>query len=219
MNDVDGLRDRIDVLERQLRRLRRAGALGVVFTTLMLAGAASQPAGGRARFTEVDVERLNVIEPDGQLVLAMANTARLPDPLIAGKTVETKRTGPGMIFFNGKGWEVGGLIYGGGETADGYLAGAHFSFDQYHSDQVVYLDYQDNGKGKAAGLYIVDRDREPERRPSAQRIFVGSANETAMVRLRDRGGRDRILMSVSPDGVAQLEFRDAQGNVVERFPK
>jgi hypothetical protein len=33
---------------------------------------------------------------------------------------------------------------------------------------------------------------------SAQRIFVGSEEENAMVRLRDRAGRDRIRMSVSP---------------------
>jgi hypothetical protein len=54
---------------------------------------------------------------------------------------------------------------------------------------------------------------------SAQRIFVGSDNETAMVRLRDRAGRDRIRMTVDPEGVARLEFLDAAGAVVDRLPK
>jgi hypothetical protein len=124
-----------------------------------------------------------------------------------------------LIFFNGKGWEVGALLYGTNENVNGYVAGAHLSFDQYHGDQIVYFDYQDNGQGRAAGLYIVDRDRAPEQKPSAQRVFVGSANESAMVRLRDRAGRDRILLSVSPDGAASLEFRDATSDVIERLPK
>jgi hypothetical protein len=211
---------RIRALERQLQRHRRVGGVAVIVGAA-LALAAFQGREQKARFTEVDVERLNVIEPDGQLVLSMANTARLPDPLHDGKTVATDRTGPGMIFFDGKGEEVGGLIYGTRRTADGYAAGAHLSFDQFRSDQVVYLDYQDNGTNlKAAGLYVVDRDRnDPLRIPSAQRIFVGSVNETAMVRLRDRGGKDRIRLSVSPEGTASLEFLDTNGKVVDRLPK
>ncbi len=211
---------RIRALERQLQWHRRVGGVAAIVGA-MLAWAAFQAPEQRARFTEVNVERLNVVEPDGQPVLSMANTARLPAPLHDGKTVATDRTGPGMIFFNGKGEEVGGLIYGARQTADGYAAGAHLSFDQFRSDQVVYLDYQDNGTTlKAAGLYVVDRDRnDPLRIPSAQRIFVGSVNETAMVRLRDRGGKDRIRLSVSPEGVASLEFLDANGRVVDRLPK
>jgi hypothetical protein len=178
-------------------------------------------------------------------VLAIANTARLPDPLIAGKTVETARTGPGIIFFDGKGWEVGGLTYNTRETEGGYRASGHFAFDQFRNDQVVYLNYSDDGKRKNAGLFVVDRARTPRidellalrdqaqkaspeerkvleeklRATSAQRVFVGSDEETAMVRLRDRAGRDRIRMSVSPQGAAQLEFLDENGKVVDKLPK
>ncbi len=126
-----------------------------------------------------------------------------------------------LCLFDGKGEEVGGLIYATRLTPDGYGAGAHLSFDQFRSDQVVYLDYQDNGTTlKAAGLYVVDRDRgNPPRIPSARRIFVGSVNETAMVQLRDRRGNERIRLFVSPDDVARLEFLDSNGKVVERVPK
>lgn len=243
---VDLLEARIQQLERRIRWQRHVAGISVVLCTSVLTLVALQAQTGRQRFTELDVERLNVVEPDGQLVLSMANTARLPDPLVAGKTVETSRTGPGMIFFDGKGWEVGGLIYGtrGGSGSNG--AGAHFSFDQFHNDQVVYLNYEDNGSTiKRAGLYVVDRARTPtqdelirireelarapaDARPaiqakllniSAQRIFVGSDNETAMVRLRDRQGRDRIRLMVDAQGVARLEFLDGSGAVVDRMPR
>jgi hypothetical protein len=60
---------------------------------------------------------------------------------------------------------------------------------------------------------------EKIRGTSAQRIFVGSDEETAMVRLRDRAGRDRIQMSVNPQGGAQLEFLDEAGKVIDRLPR
>jgi hypothetical protein len=246
-DSVDLLEARIQQLERRIQRQQRFGTGVVVVASLLIfAGFQAPVEKQRQRFTELDVERLNVVEPDGQLVLSMANTARLPDPLIAGKTVETGRNGPGLIFFDGKGWEVGGLIYGTRTTADGYRAGAHFSFDQFRNDQVVYLNYEDNGSTvKRAGLYVDDRARTPTldelaqikdklastsgnervaledklRNISAQRIFVGSENETAMVRLRDRAGRDRIRLMVDPQGVSRLEFLDASGKVVDALPR
>jgi hypothetical protein len=220
MSPVAETEQRVRALERQLQWHRRIGVVALIIG-LGLALAFFLSPLQKAHFTEVDVERLNVIEPDGQLVFAVANTGRLPDPIHEGKPLVTDRTGPGMIFFDGQGQEVGGLIYGTRVTEDGYAAGAHLSLDQFRSDQVVYLDYQDNGTNlKAAGLYVVDRDRSnPPRFPSAQRIFIGSANETAMVRLRDRAGKDRILLSVSPEGVASLEFLDSKGAVVDRIPK
>jgi len=241
---IELLELRLQRLERRIRRQQRVGGAVAIVVAIVLGLAAlqAQPP-GRQRFTELDVERLNVVEPDGQLVLSMANTARLPDPLVAGKTLETSRTGPGLIFFDGKGWEVGGLIYG---SRGSNAAGAHFSFDQFHNDQVVYLNYEDNGSTiKRAGLYVVDRARTPTledivrirgelatapaaARPalesqlsgaSAQRIFVGSDNETAMVRLRDRAGRDRIRLMVDAQGVARMEFLDAAGDVVDSLPR
>jgi hypothetical protein len=244
-DSLDPLEIRIQQLERRIQRQQRFGAV-VVIAASLLAFAAFQAPTGKKRFTELDVERLNVVEPDGQLVLAMANKARLPDPLIAGKTFETSRSGPGLIFFDGRGWEVGGLIYGTRPTSNGYHAGAHFSFDQFRNDQVVYLNYEDNGSTvKSAGLYVVDRARTPTldelmqmkdklanaagaarvaledelRNTSAQRIFVGSENETAMVRLRDRAGRDRIRLMVDSQGISRLEFLDASGKVVDTLPK
>lgn len=242
---VDSFEARIQQLERRIRRQQQFGGIvGIMVSALTLAAFQAPP--GTQRFTELNVERLNVVEPDGQLVLSMANTARLPDPLIAGRTVETPRNGPGMIFFDGKGWEVGGLLYGSRGTPGRNGAGAHFSFDQFHNDQVVYLDYEDNGSTiKRAGLYVTDRARTPTldeqmriqgelanasaaarpaleaqlRNTSAQRIFVGSDNETATVRLRDRAGRDRIRLTVDPEGVARLEFLDAAGTVVDSLPK
>jgi hypothetical protein len=234
---ADLLEARIRKLERQVRWQLAFGAialvaLGILVWTFTMRGVAK-------RIIELDVERLNVVEPNGELVLTLANTKRLPDPLIAGKTVETGRTGPGLIFFDGKGWEIGGLTYGTRVEGEGYNANGHFSFDQFHNDQVVFMSYQDDGQRKSAGLHVVDRARTPtideilkmqdglgraaiqERLQgiNAERVFVGSDNETAMLRLRDLDGRDRIRLSVDREGVPRLEFLNESGQIVDRLPR
>jgi hypothetical protein len=240
---VDQLEAQLVRLERRLQRQQRIAGIALALLCAVLAMATLQAQTGRQRIAELDVERLNVVEPDGQLVMSLANTMRLPDPLLGGKTLETGRNGPGIIFFDGKGWEVGGLTYG--TRANGGATG-HFSFDQFHNDQVVYMQYDDNGStNKRAGLFVMDRARTPTldeivrlrgeqasasaerkaaidaqlRGTAAQRVFVGAENETAMVRLRDRQGRERIRLAVDQQGAARLEFLDAAGAVVERLPK
>lgn len=209
-----------------------ASALGVAAVALL-----QRP----TRLTHLQVERLDIVEPDGQLDMTLANTDRLPDPIIDGKTLATDRTGPGMIFFDGKGWEVGGIVYG---TDKSGAAGGHFSFDQFHNDQVVFMTYADDGKQKEAGFHVMDRARQPtidklvaeearlasapvaEREAAekklehlaAERVFVGSTDETARVSLADRAGRERLRMTVAPGGDACIEFLDERGEVIDRLP-
>src|SRR6267154_2747982 len=87
------------------------------------------------KIDELTVQRLNVAEKNGQLVAVIANTDRMPDPTVGGKTFKAERP-PGMIFYNGIGDECGGLVFGAaiGENArEGNKYGAYggFTFDQY----------------------------------------------------------------------------------------
>src|SRR6202171_4283523 len=72
----------------------------------------------KQKIDELTVERLNVVEKNGQLVAVIANTDRMPDPIVGGKSFKTERP-PGMIFYKGVGGECGGLIFGAvtGENA------------------------------------------------------------------------------------------------------
>jgi hypothetical protein len=62
-----------------------------------------------------------------------------------------------MIFFNESGDEVGGLIYGGAQKPGGYDAVVHLSMDQWKQDQVIVLEYQDDGQRRSSGLSVSDR--------------------------------------------------------------
>ena len=95
------------------------------------------------RFSEISVERLNLVERDGTVKMIMNNQERFPQGVtIDGKHLDFKREHPGMLFYNTKGEECGGLIFGGRRDSAGKVsAGGHFSLDRFGQDQVIALNY------------------------------------------------------------------------------
>ncbi len=84
----------------------------------------------REKFVELDVERLNIREKNGQLVMVAANSDRMPDPIINGKAWKTERPA-GLLFYNGLGDEDGGLVFGAVEGKGKYGAYHGLSFDKH----------------------------------------------------------------------------------------
>lgn len=141
-------------LEREVRLLRRCAAVSLL-GLLLLGGAAFQTA-QRQRFQEIDVERINVVEPDGRLALVIANQERLPGVWMDGKEHGERSGINGIIFFNSEGDESGGLTHWSERTPQGIVAGGHLSMDRFESDQVVALNYTERPGFYGAGLRISD---------------------------------------------------------------
>src|SRR4051812_49758939 len=106
-----------------------------VLTTLLavftLAGSAAAKV---QRLDEIDVQRINVREPDGTLRMVISNHARLPGNIVRGKeTPPVDRPYAGILFYNDEGTENGGLVFGGHRSANGEIvdAGVALSFDRY----------------------------------------------------------------------------------------
>src|SRR5215468_11755850 len=74
----------------------------------------------KPKFEEIDVERINIVEKDGKIKLVISNKDRFPDPYIDGKFIPLRNGGKtaGMIFYNDKGDECGGLSFSG-DSKDG----------------------------------------------------------------------------------------------------
>src|SRR5258707_10938792 len=105
-------------MENLQKRVRALEAFAVLSLLLLGVLAFTAFAQTKQKYDELTVERLNVVEKNGQLVAVIANTDRMPDPIVGGKTFKTERP-PGMIFYNGIGDECGGLVFGAatGENA------------------------------------------------------------------------------------------------------
>ena len=148
---------------RELRQVR-AMLIGAGILSGTIATAAFRQA-QKTRFTEIDVERINVVEKDGKLRLTISNAARLPDPILGGKSYPLRGgTGAGsggMIFFNDEGNENGGLAFAGHKTANGYRANGHMTFDQFDQDETVSFSYTDVDGRARGGLTIADRSSIP----------------------------------------------------------
>jgi hypothetical protein len=165
-------------IERDLRFLKLyAGAMTLMVGVLSLAAFTRSAAptrvgeihGVKAKFDVIDVERINVLEPDGKYRLILSNRPRSIGPIYKMKPFGYEGGGrPGMIWFNDEGTENGGFTFTGstctaGKLVDGrtcrdgeYRASTHMSFDQFNQDQVVNLDYNDNNGRRLMGFSIND---------------------------------------------------------------
>jgi len=237
----------MEQLERDVRFLKLYSLCTTALcAVLLLSGFAGQVE--RQEFTEIDVERINIVEADGTLRMVISNQERQHPGIVNGKVIE--RAGPrppGMIFFNHLGDEMGGLVFG----ANGELGHfGSFTWDKVRNDQTIgfrHLEGDDGAYSTAlemwqqpnipADVMMARYDsanalRDPEARDAAveamrergelsrRRLFFGKGRNDAMILdMRDVQGRSRIRMSVAPDGEPVLEFLDAGGKVVYRLPK
>ncbi|WP_244244105.1 hypothetical protein [Marilutibacter alkalisoli] len=218
--------------------------LTATLAVVLLTGAVGS---GKTTFEEIDVQRLNLREPDGTLRYVLSNSARLPGAIIRGKEYEHPRPLAGMLFYNDEGTEVGGLGFSGSRDADGKVMSiVSMSFDRYEQDQIVQILANDRGGDQyAAGLVVNDRpdysilsDLEemqkikslPEEERNAaleefdrnytggQRLFAGRGPDgTVALVLNDASKKPRIRIAVDADGEAAIEFLDDEGKVTGRL--
>jgi len=238
-------------MEKLQRDVRLLKAYAIIVTLLLgtLAFAGFGQASQKTKFTEIDVERINIVEKDGALKLVISNKERAPDPILNGKSYPLRQGGntAGMLFYNEKGDECGGLTFGGRERDGNRSANAGLLFDQFNQDQTVGITYSENGGRRMAGLNVWDRPDTPisemveklqaiQKMPDgpektqamqklrdtsgvAQRVFVGKTRDkAAALTLSDPQGRPRLLLMVDAQGASKLEFLDEKGAVVHRLP-
>lgn len=143
---------------------------------------------------------------------------------------------------------MGGLTFDGWKDKRGVIQNnGHLSFDQRMQDQVFSLDAgQEDGK-RYSLMNFTDRgdhsimdafeakkridalpaeQQQGERKKfmethagDAHRIVLGWArDESAVLKLKDKKGRDRLVLQVVADGSAAIQFLDENGKVISQLP-
>jgi hypothetical protein len=202
----------------------------------------------KARFGEIDVERINIVEPDGSLRMVISDKTRFPGGIIRGKEYPHDRQTAGVLFFNDEATENGGLIFGGRKEKDGTtMSYGGLSFDAYEQDEVLTLTARHSGGRKTSGMAIIDRPDFPiveafealarvrslpqdqqeaewekflASKPAPRsRLYLGrSPDDSVGLRLLDTRGRERIQIQVEGDGTPVIKFLDAEGRVIAQLP-
>lgn len=237
----------IKSIRREIRLLRYY-SLGVT----LLAGVFLLAAAGEAKnatFDTLTVHRINVVDNEGKLAVVITNHDNYPAPIVNGKALKrSSGADNGLIFYNERGDEQGGLTWGGIKRADGtFESGNTLSFDTVVTDQLLQVDDgNDNGKTYAymigwnrprydtpgtmsvieqiENAKTIDEKRaiiaaHPELRASTRFLMGYDPDNTAQVMLADGKGKPRIRMFVTASGQAELQFLDASGNVVAQYPQ
>lgn len=218
-----------DDIRRELRLLK-GYALVVTILLGTLSLAAFRQSTQAARFTEIDVERINIVEPDGKLRMVISNRPRSIGPIYKGKPFGYPGgMRPGIIFFNDEGTENGGLTFTGRRREDGtYTSSVGMSFDQFNQDETLTLRYSDENGRKTSAITIAERDERDiydliQQRDSINRMADTAARAAALLRLmgprngvplaapRVYLGRDRsraaVLHLFDPNGRPRIRLR------------
>jgi len=198
--------------------------------------------GKEPRFEEISVERINIVDADGKIRMAISGKDRSPGWVHRGKHYPGRPKHAGIIFYNDDGEECGGLIFGN--------EGMSLTFDQRDQDQIIGLQYYEENGSRWYGLNIWDRPDKPmgemleryeairsmpegpEKQqaigefrkdyPYPLRLFVGREktpeNDEARILLADKNGRVRVKIAVDSSDSPRIEILDENGEVVYKLP-
>lgn len=219
-----------------------SGLLTLAVVAALLTGAAGT---GRASFDQIDVQRINIREPDGTLRMVLSGKGTFPGAIMGDREYPHERGVAGMIFLNDEGMETGGLIFQGHGGKGEPKNTVHLSFDPYDRDQTMQLTHTQEGDVDSSLLMFRDRSDlsirhvlegmeriralpESEQPAAIKALIPGSTtgparvlvgkdrDQRSLVDLRDGSGNTRLRLAVTPAGQASIEFLDAKGQVTSR---
>jgi hypothetical protein len=204
--------DQVEQLQRQVRSLQRfCIALAVLLAATLLIAAA-----GVNRFDELNVERLNIVDAQGKPRLVLANAERFPPPTLGGKTFKRAVQPAGILFFNARGDEVGGLALT--DLDKGRVSALSFDFANADAMGLITRITPD-ARDATTGLQINSRPDEAldplaAMRSQQIRVQLHNRNEVAELVLSDSKGRPRLRLSVGLDDKPSIEMLDEAGKAV-----
>lgn len=191
---------------------------------------------------ELTVRRLKIVDASGTVRLLLTGKP-LPEGRIDGKVLSSTaapRQAAGLLFYNDRGDEQGGLIYSGYHGEQGGV----LTFDAWRQDQALQIQHADDATGSDS--YIAGRDRPKtsllndiaaydreraaastdaerekisarwlrEGRFGRRRFLVGEQNGVSQLTLDDAQGQTRLRLRVTPKGDAAIQFLNKRGVVV-----
>jgi hypothetical protein len=238
---------RVRSVRRQIRLLQITTVCSTMLAAVALLGAA-QAVRQVSFFDTITTHRINVVDREGKLAMVIASHDDEATPIIhgyRGRREQGNHADNGIIFFNQRGDEQGGLVWNA--ALDRSHSGDSLSFDTANTDQLIHVeDGDDNGHHYAdvigwqraaneeATIVPLIRELDAAHTPAQRqavmaklrvlpgaptRFFLGyDERNVSRLNLDDAQGHPRIRLFVDPDGTAKLQFLDAAGHVTYELP-
>jgi hypothetical protein len=151
---------KIRSIRREIQILRVYALLSTIAAGAFLLGAVHKAK--NASFDTITVHRINLVDNDGALRLAISNKDNFPPPIMHGKPfgIGMRSVGgsPSFVFYNADGDEQGGFRWDGtGRVGGKYSQLMSMSFDQFEQNDDLMLNFSDSNAGRSGGLELQEQ--------------------------------------------------------------
>lgn len=178
------------------------------------------------KFDEITVKRITVIGEEGLPRMVLSNETRQHSGRMNGKEFPKRERPSGIIFFNNKGDECGGLVYKVKEKEGGVSSGMSFTMDNYNDDQVIQIlndEYYKDGKSRIErgisinqypnGTNLEERNKkmeainsikdEKERMEKMKELMLAEGSVNRLFIGRTKGNSSGLFLA-GPDGKPKM---------------
>ncbi|MEO1044096.1 MAG: hypothetical protein AAFX04_01510 [Pseudomonadota bacterium] len=181
------------------------------------AAVAEDDAAHDGTFDTLTAQRINIVDPDGTVRLAITNKANPPELRYRGEIYPKRSIDDvaGIVFYKDNGDEVGGIAVA--RLGDKDQSALIFDYNYQLTDGIGIIKQEaQDGSGWKSGFFISDRRAyAPGTITSSQgveRIWLANEDKTASLEITDPEGRPRIRIAVDSEGEPVIEILDENGS-------
>lgn len=207
-----------NTVERDIRLLKIYAICSTLALAIMVF-TGFHPGERKEKFDEIDVQRINIVDNQGNKFLVLSNKEKFPLPIVNGKEYPRSINPSGIVFYDEKGTECGGIAV----ATLPKLRRTAIIFDYSNTEAIGFSTHETKTGKYGAGFYIQDRnplnsDIMKVGTDGTNRISLENDDKNAEISLSDAKGNKRIRLSVDSTGTAILQFLDEKGKVLSSLP-
>lgn len=171
-------------------------------------------------FDEINVKRINIVDEDGTIRMALTNKERQPAPIeIDGKKVPRDlKPSAGIIFYNDEGIECGGLQFSSQKKDNDITQQILFAFDPYLQNDVVDFGMHEKNGERSCFLTFTDRPKKSLIdfiKEHKEMVFTEDSPERRkyIKKIYEQGelGYERMALEKSKSGEVSVKLSDSKG--------
>jgi len=163
---------------------------------------------------EITAKRINIVDEQGVNRLVISNEERMEPPIINGKKYERAVHPAGIIFYNEKGDECGGIALSRNPVTHTYA----LALDYDNADAIGLITQQNRENNSfRSGLLVNDKDHSGRVGSNISRISLMSENGNSSLVINGPDEKPRIIISVDSLGKPHFQMIDNKGDIIRDF--
>ncbi|KKX49334.1 MULTISPECIES: hypothetical protein [Sphingobacterium] len=166
------------------------------------------------KFDEITVKRINIVDDKGVNRMIISNQERMEPPILFGKKYKRALNPAGIIFYNEKGDECGGLAISKNPETNTYA----LAFDYDNADAIGILTQQSNKNNHyKSGIVINDKDLSGKIGGNTNRINLMTDNGNSGLVINGPDEKPRIIISVDSLGNPLFKILNNEGKLIKEI--